>query len=349
MNELIKSIEDLKELKKNNSIEKIQTNHFDFPKIKNIHEIKFHVSSTEDLSLYFYAKFKYFEEDIYFSYEVLINSDLELDFYFNWNDFYSNKESIEFHYFRKEKPRIQKIEDFQETLHFNKNCFYYNDQYKKLFENELKLLNKVNKLISKFQKNIDFIKNNIESVYYFYINENNYKQNLLNEKAKNIKEIEDSINSKIQDNIKSNFSINKQKLDDFILEKNNCKDLKELRKKEGLLFDFSICYSPLIFECYKNPENVDFFTPVCLTFYSTAKIQLRIENGKINFYINGFKQAKSEVKYIFERQFLFDNKLVKSNDTISLNETEFYFKESNYGYQHCPYKNKEIIDFLIEL
>ena len=198
------------------------------------------------------------------------------------------------------------------------------------------------------EKNIDFINDNAKSIYEFYENENDKKQNYLEDKKENIKNLKDLLNSELKSKIIEKFSIKKESLDQFILNKSKTDTLSDLRKKEGFILEFSVCYSPLIYDCH-NSEDVDFLTPICLTFYSTAKIELRIENGKINFYINFFKTAKKEIKYIFERQFLFENSLVKSNDTISINDIDFLFKESHYGLHHCPYTNKNIIEFISSL
>tara|TARA_Y100001960_G_C14783779_1_gene889151 strand:- start:11058 stop:12053 length:996 start_codon:yes stop_codon:yes gene_type:complete len=331
MNDIQTYLEQYRELNKNNIDEQIQFDNFEFKYTKNVNRIKFSIDSDKNLTLSFIFKFSYLEEDIYFSYNVFITKELEVSSYLNWRNFYSSKHSIE----HKKFSRRMSDCDCNQNL---ENIFFA--------EADLFLLLKNTHL--EIEKNIDFINDNAKSIYEFYENENDKKQNYLEDKKENIKNLKDLLNSELKSKIIEKFSIKKESLDQFILNKSKTDTLSDLRKKEGFILEFSVCYSPLIYDCH-NSEDVDFLTPICLTFYSTAKIELRIENGKINFYINGFKTAKKEIKYIFERQFLFENSLVKSNDTISINDIDFLFKESHYGLHHCPYTNKNIIEFISSL
>lgn len=331
MNDIQTYLEQYRELNKNNINEQIQFDNFEFKYTKNVNLIKFSIDPDKDLTLSFIFKFTYLEEDIYFSYNVFITKELEVSSYLNWRNFYSSKHSIE----HKKFSRRMSDCEFNQSL---ENTFFS--------EADLLLLLKNTHL--EIEKNINFINNNAKSIYEFYENENHKKQNHLEDKKEKIKNLKDLLNSELKSKIIENFSIQKESLDQFILNKSKTDTLSDLRKKEGFILEFSVCYSPLIYDCH-NSEDVDFLTPICLTFYSTAKIELRIERGKINFYINCFKTAKKEIKYIFERQFLFENSLVKSNDTISINDIDFLFKESHYGLHHCPYTNKNIIEFISSL
>ena len=332
MNDIQTYLEQYRELNKNNIDEQIQFDNFEFKYTKNVNRIKFSIDSDKNLTLSFIFKFSYLEEDIYFSYNVFITKELEVSSYLNWRNFYSSKHSIE----HKKFSRRMSDCDCNQNL---ENIFFA--------EADLFLLLKNTHL--EIEKNIDFINDNAKSIYEFYENENDKKQNYLEDKKEKIKNLKDLLNSELKSKIIEKFSIKKESLDQFILNKSKTENLSELRKKEGFILEFIVCYSPLIYDCNNNSEEVDFLTPICLTFYSTAKIELRIEKGKINFYINGFKRAKKEINYIFERQFLFENSLVKSNDTISINDIDFLFKESHYGHHHCPYTNKNIIEFISNL
>ena len=329
MNKIQSLLEQYRELNKNN-IDTIQFDNFKFQYTKNIDKIKFEIDSEEDLTLSFLSKLNYFEEEFDFLYNIFITKDLEVGSYLNWNKFYSNK------YFIEHKKFSRRTSDCNQDL-------------ERFFFAESNLYQLLKNIYLEIEKNIDFINNNAKSIYEFYQNENDKKQKYLEDKKEKKKKLKNLLNSELKSKIIENFSIKKESLDQFILNKSKTDNLSELRKKDGIILQFSVCYSPLIYNCNNNSEEVDFLTPICLTFYSTAKIELRIESGKINFYINGFKRAKKEIKYIFERQFLFENSLVKSNDTISVNDTEFSFKESYYGHHHCPYSNKEIIKFISKL
>ncbi len=330
MNKIQTYLEQYRELNKN-SIEEIQFDNFEFKYTKNVNSIKFSIDPDKDLTLSFIFKFTYLEEDVYFSYNVFITKELEVNSYLNWRNFYSSKYSIE------HKKFSRRMSDFE-----------YNQILEDIFFAQTDLFLLLKNIHLEIEKNIDFINNNAKSIYEFYENENHKKQNHLEDKKEKIKNLKDLLNSELKSKIVENFSIQKESLDQFILNKSKTDTLSDLRKKEGFILEFSVCYSPLIYDC-NNSEDVDFLTPICLTFYSTAKIELRIERGKINFYINCFKTAKKEIKYIFERQFLFENSLVKSNDTISINDIDFLFKESYYGHHHCPYTNKNIIEFISSL
>lgn len=329
MNDLLSNLEEYRELNKNN-IDTFKFNNFKFKYTKSIYKTKFKIDSEKDLILSFLSKFSYFEEDLYFSYDVFITKDLEVGYYLNWSEFYSNKHFIENKKTSRRKSSL-------------------NQELENIFFAEANLFQLLKNVHLEIEQNIDFINNNSKSIYEFYENENHKKQNYLEDKEEKIKNLKNLLNSKLKLKITESFSLQKENIDEFILKKSKTNDLSELRKKEGLTLDFSICYSPLIHNCINNPEEVDFLTPICLIFYSTSKIKLRIENGKINFYVNGLKSSKKEIKYIIERQFLFNNSLVKSNYNISVNDTEFLFKESNYGIHHCPYSNKEIIKFISKL
>ena len=331
MNDIQTYLEQYRELNKNNIDEQIQFDNFEFKYTKNVNRIKFSIDSDKNLTLSFIFKFSYLEEDIYFSYNVFITKELEVSSYLNWRNFYSSKHSIE----HKKFSRRMSDCDCNQNL---ENIFFA--------EADLFLLLKNTHL--EIEKNIDFINDNAKSIYEFYENENDKKQNYLEDKKENIKNLKDLLNSELKSKIIEKFSIKKESLDQFILNKSKTDTLSDLRKKEGFILEFSVCYSPLIYDCH-NSEDVDFLTPICLTFYSTAKIELRIERGKINFYINSYKSSKKEVKYIFERRFLFNDSLVKPNDIISINDTEFLFKKSCYGHGHCPYTNKNIIEFISNL
>lgn len=329
MNKIESLLEQYRELNKNN-IDTIQFDNFKFQYTKNIDKIKFKIDSEEDLKLSFLSKLNYFEEEFDFLYNIFITKDLEVGSYLNWNKFYSNK------YFIEHKKFSRRTSDCNQDL-------------ESIFFAEANLYQLLKNIHLEIEKNIDFINNNAKSIYEFYQNENDKKQKNLEDKEEKKKKLKNLLNSEIKLKIIEKFSLEKENLDKFILSKSKTNTLSELRKKEGFTLDFSICYSPLFYDCINNPEDADFLTPICLNFYSTAKIKLRIENGKINFYISGLKSSKKEVKYIFERQFLFNNLLVKLNDSISVNDTEFLFKESHYGHHHCPYTNKEIIEFLSKL
>ena len=55
------------------------------------------------------------------------------------------------------------------------------------------------------------------------------------------------------------------------------------------------------------------------------------------------KKKQNEAKW----RVMYD--IIKSNDTISINDIDFLFKESHYGLHHCPYTNKNIIEFISSL
>lgn len=331
MNKIQTYLKQYRELNKN-SIEQIQFDNFEFKYTKNINQIKFSIDPDKDLTLSFIFKFSYLEEDVYFSYNVFITKELEVSSYLNWRDFYSSKYSIE----HKKFSRRMSDCDCNQNL---ENIFFA--------EADLFLLLKNTHL--EIEKNINFINNNTKSIYEFYENENHKKQKLLDDKKEKIKNLKDLLNSELKSKIIEKFSIKKESLDQFVLNESKTNNLSNLRKKEGFILKLPVCYSPVIYNCINKSEDVDFLTPICLTFYSTAKIELRIERGKINFYINSYKSSKKEVKYIFERRFLFNDSLVKPNDIISINDTEFLFKKSCYGHGHCPYTNKNIIEFISSL